>query len=404
MIEQAELRPQHVEERQDREARRIRAARGVQRVRRRRASAAVAATDDIRADHKVAVRVDGLAWADEGLPPAGRRMARRRGGVARGGQARVQQNGIVGRMRERAPSLVGNVEARQLAAVVERHALLAGERLVAARRTVHRLRAAVDGRRRGRRRLQRRALGQQACRARLVGIHAGERGGREGAPRSNVRGDSQTSPLRRSGAGEERALCATGRRHLAGEHQLAGRRRSARQGCSDVGTAEPHVCEREEMGAVQWCSAKARPSWRALLCRTEGMEGDGGRDGPYGREDRPRRGAAAGDGMGAARHPHPAAAAAARAQRGCAECHPCLHHSNSRKPPIPILLVPAQHSPLRRSTQTALLAPTPAALWPRTGPPLSEHPRRLPHRRERAARGGLLFLPAQAGRAPQAEA
>ena len=119
MPSEAQQRAVHVDHVADREQREVEpvalAGRGV---RRRRAGRALAAAEDVRADDVEAVGVDGLAGADQRVPPVGRL------GVAGQRVADVDRG-----VRGIAVGRVGDLERRDVRAGLERQAVLEDERL-----------------------------------------------------------------------------------------------------------------------------------------------------------------------------------------------------------------------------------------------------------------------------------
>ncbi len=131
MVQQGELRADHIEDADDGERSRVRLARrGVDRRGSRRS---VAPAEHVRADDEELLRVQRAPRPDELLPPAGRWILARRRGVRGPGQPRVQQYRIVARGRQRPPGLVCDVKLRKRRGVGQRERLRVVVRLVGGR-------------------------------------------------------------------------------------------------------------------------------------------------------------------------------------------------------------------------------------------------------------------------------
>lgn len=108
VVQQAKLRANHVEYGDDGKAGRVWLLSA--RLDGGRARRAVAPSEDIRADDEELVRVQREPGSNELLPPALGLVQLGGGGVRGRGETGVQEDDVVPRGRERAPSLVGDVE------------------------------------------------------------------------------------------------------------------------------------------------------------------------------------------------------------------------------------------------------------------------------------------------------
>ena len=134
-VEQHGLGAHHVADRDEREIHRPRPA--GRRIGRGRAGRAHAAADDIGADNEEPPRIDRLAGADHGLPPAG--LARDRvdvGDVLVAGQRVADENGVGAVGVELAIGLVGDLPGSQRGARIEGERLVRAEARHRARRLV----------------------------------------------------------------------------------------------------------------------------------------------------------------------------------------------------------------------------------------------------------------------------
>src|SRR6185312_5157440 len=120
MIHQHFLKTYHVTDRDDGKVHRIRAARF--RIDRGRAGGPPASAENVRAEYKIFVRIERLAWTNHVVPPAGLSgvLADSRG-MRIAGERMDDEDGVVFRCVQLTVGLISDLHGRERNAAVERN-------------------------------------------------------------------------------------------------------------------------------------------------------------------------------------------------------------------------------------------------------------------------------------------